>query len=122
MKPSTPTFSFYAIFVLVTLLPAMWLAKLVSDELLQMDGIMGQLVTWGVFQPPAAIVIIAALFFLYERFLWKFPPFSWIHGIADINGRYEGEGEPSYQDGFKYAIAVEIHQTLLSTLVCLYTE
>ena len=45
-----------------------------------------------------------------------------IHGIPNINGRYEGEGESSYQDGFKYPVIIEVHQTLLNTLVCLYTE
>lgn len=122
MKPSTPTFRFYAIFVLLTLIPASWLAKVINDALTGISGPIGQLVSWGVLQPPAVIVIIGVFFLAYERFLWKYPPFNWAHRMPDINGRYEGEGESSFQDGFKYKVVIEIQQTLLTTLVCLYTE
>ncbi len=122
MRKYTPGFKFYALFTLITIVPATVIAQAVTSALTTVPGPFVQFAAWGILQPPTAIAIIALLFVCYNRFLWKIPPFSWIHGIPNINGRYEGEGESSYGDGFKYPMVVEVHQTLLDTLVCLYTE
>lgn len=122
MQKHVPGFKFYAIFTLITIVPATVIAQAITNLLTSAPGPFTQFAAWGLIQPPAAIALVVLLFVLYNRFLWKKWPFIWIHGIPDINGRYEGAGESSYQDGFKYLVVLEVHQTLLDTLVCLYTE
>ncbi|WP_299682865.1 hypothetical protein [uncultured Dokdonia sp.] len=41
---------------------------------------------------PASILFLG-FFYLIDRWLWKFPPFSWIFVIDNFSGTYEGKQE-----------------------------
>ena len=74
-----------------------------------------------VIEAPSTVVVIGLLFWVYEKYLWRVSFISALHGVPYISGRYEGHVESSF-DGKKYSIALEVHQTLTSVTVCLYTE
>lgn len=123
MKPYKLEPRFYIIFTLVALIPSLWLAKLLQKGL-------GEVSTWeplskmaelNIFEAPTTVLIIGILFWIYDSFLWRMPPFTFFNRVPMIMGRYHGEVESSY-DGKKHPIIVEIRQTLLSVHVCLYTE
>lgn len=117
----TPKFFIY--FIIITLGPAMQLAKFFEYLLEQISFIdtIRQFIDLGIIEAPTTVIIIHLLFCLYESYLWKICPFRYIHQIPDINGRYEGEIESSL-DNNKYKIALEIKQTLSNVLVSLYSE
>lgn len=77
------------------------------------------LLAWGVVQPPTVVLVLGIFFLIYERWIWKTPPFSWIH-FPYLGGRYEGSVVSSYDNG-EYPVVLEVRQSLLTTLVCLYT-
>ncbi|PIT88664.1 MAG: hypothetical protein COU29_02765 [Candidatus Magasanikbacteria bacterium CG10_big_fil_rev_8_21_14_0_10_36_32] len=116
-------FKFYIYFVLVALIPAVWLANLLQSGLEQASwSAIKQLAVWGVIQAPTTIVIIVFLFFIYESALWRIWPFKFIHRVPNINGRYRGEIESSVNGGQKYPTVIEIRQTLLNVSLSLFTE
>lgn len=121
MNLHTLGFKFYALFTLVTIIPATWIAQRISEVLAQLPEPVSQFAKWGVVEAPTAVLLIGILFFLYERYLWRLPGIRHLHGIPDINGRYKGDVESSY-DNKKYPIVLEIFQTLSTVKVCLYTE
>lgn len=47
----------------------------------------------AVHEVPFASVIFLGLFYLIDRWLWKFPPFSWIFVVDNFSGTYEGKQE-----------------------------
>ncbi len=47
----------------------------------------------AVHEVPFASIIFLGLFHLIDRWLWKFPPFSWIFVIDNFSGTYEGKQE-----------------------------
>lgn len=40
--------------------------------------------------------IATSLYVGFDRWLWKYPPFSWLHLVPNIAGEWEGEIESSY--------------------------
>lgn len=36
------------------------------------------------------------LYLVFDRWLWRYPPFTWAHSIPDLTGTWEGEIESSY--------------------------
>lgn len=123
MKPYKLEPGFYIIFTLVTLIPALWLARFVQEtiEKASVWEPLSKIVELKIFEAPTTVIIIGLLFWVYESFLWRVKPFTYLNGVPNISGRYTGEVESSY-DRKKYPIVLEIRQTLLSVGVCLYTE
>ncbi len=114
---------FYISFVLVTLFPTVWVARLLEDALRYSPfDFIKSLVELRIIEAPTTVVLIGFLFWAYETSLWRLWPFHYLHKTPYIAGRYKGEIESSYQGGTKYPIILEIRQTLSSVAVCLYAE
>ena len=53
----------------------------------------------GFFKPMSIVTaVLAAVLASFDRWLWRIPPFSWIHGVPDLNGTWIGETRSTYQD------------------------
>lgn len=123
MKSFKVTPKFLIFFTLITVFPATWLAHFFQYLLqhLSSNNLIKQLIDWGLIYTPTTIVIIYFLFWLYEAHFWKVWLFQYIHRIPNINGRYEGETESSF-DNHKHKIFLEVKQTLLNISVNLYSS
>lgn len=113
---------FFIFFTLIVLIPTTIVSKFLQDLLQQFSSIniVKQLIGWGLIEPPTTVLIIIFLFWLYDAHLWKFWPFCYIHSVPNINGRYEGEGESSFNK--KYKMILEIKQTLSNINISSYFE
>src|SRR3989344_2063475 len=122
MHPFKLSAGFYILFTALTLIPATWLAQVLQSALNNSSVTLLHLLAQsrGI-EAPSTVVIIGVLFWIYERYLWRIPFINALHGVPYIAGRYDGHVESSY-DGKKYPIVMEVHQTLTSVTVCLYTE
>ena len=58
----------------------------------------------------SASVIYKVLLYLFDRFLWKFKPLNLILGIPDLNGKWTGTLQSSFDDK-SYDMILEIKQT-----------
>ena len=67
------------------LIPVLGLLWAVSSWMLSM--IWG----YGLLQGTGPTAIVLGLLFCYDRWLWKFPVFSMLNTIPNLNGYYEGE-------------------------------
>jgi len=121
MKFQRLGFEFYALFVLVVALPATAIAVWLGQLLSYLGPPLSNLVTYRIVEAPTAMAIGGLLFWIYEMFIWRIPGIPYLHSRPDLNGRYEGNVESSY-DGAKYPIVLEIEQTLLSVQVRVFTE
>jgi hypothetical protein len=122
MHPFKLSAGFYIVFTAVTLLPATWFAQLFQNLLEHSSGeFLQSLAQSRIIEAPSAILLILALFWIYENWLWRLWLVRTLHGVPYIAGRYEGHVESSY-DGKNYPVVVEIQQTLTNVTVCLYTE
>jgi hypothetical protein len=50
------------------------------------------------YQFPSVTILIGIVVFIIDKWLWKYPPFSWLFWIDDFSGRYEGTLCFQYQD------------------------
>lgn len=115
-------YKFYIFFTLITLIPATWLAQFLQAALQRTSlSLINQFANWGLIEAPTTVVIIGALFLLYELCLWKIWPIKYIHGVPNINGRYDCEGDSSFKNK-KHKAFLEIKQTLLNISINLYPE
>ncbi|MEM8637635.1 MAG: hypothetical protein AAGG51_02280 [Cyanobacteria bacterium P01_G01_bin.54] len=48
---------------------------------------------------PSGLMIFGILFFLFDRFLWKFPGINYLTGVPNISGIWEGSGHIEYFAG-----------------------
>ncbi|TAK57758.1 hypothetical protein EPO17_01165 [Patescibacteria group bacterium] len=121
MKPYHLSTRFYIIFTLVMLVPAVWLAEYLHVVLTHLFNVMSINLPfdWRLIEAPVAASVIAISFWIYEVFLWRFPPFKQFHPCPDINGHYEGHFFRSRNPGVQHDITFEIEQTLRDiSIVC----
>jgi hypothetical protein len=128
MKVFSLSSKFYILFSLILSVPAYWLASILKTvvDSLSTNNVFHYLSSIGIFEAPTTIVILLVLFWLLNRFVWKFCLIRKLFGIPNISGRYEGEltsthTENNEQNG-TYKICIEIKQSLTSISVFLYTE
>ncbi len=106
------------------MIPSFWIARVISgilDNITLMPPV-DDMLRMGLIEPPATVVVMFAFFVLTDRWLWKYPLFSRLFQIPNINGRYEGLLVSSYNESQTYEIVVEIKQTLTNVFVALYTK
>lgn len=57
------------------------------------------------------------LYFVWDRFVWKWPGVVRLHGVPNLNGRWDGHGVSSYDEkedgtpGSEFSLSVTIRQT-----------
>jgi len=114
---------FYIVFTLlfsIVLLPA---TKGINSLLENIDWApLKKLVVLGVFEPPTLVILIVLLLWLYVAYLWKCPVLNLIHGVPNINGRYTGSIQSSYDPEKNYKCVLEVRQTLTRVEINLFTE
>lgn len=43
-----------------------------------------------------ALTVAGIIYWVFDRWLWRYPPFIWLHSIPNLAGTWEGEIESSY--------------------------
>ncbi len=127
MKTYKLSIQFYIIFVLISVLPAMYISSLLKTffEIYFIQHLPQNILVINLplfLEAPATIAIIGLLFVWYENYLWRVKPFRYIHNMPNINGRYKGELISNYDTNRKFSIIFEIEQTLTSVDLMTYTE
>ncbi|KAB2815600.1 Cap15 family cyclic dinucleotide receptor domain-containing protein [Phaeocystidibacter marisrubri] len=94
--------------------------------------LVGWLVDWGISfleqnsvsaTPPATTALLLVILGLYDRFLWKLPLFQYMVDVPNMNGRYKGNlnytfnGKPGSPE-----CTIEIVQTASKIKICTYTK
>lgn len=109
------------------LVPAVLVAEYLQEVILAplFDVLFTNLIfDWRLIEAPVAASVIALSFWVYEVFLWRFPPFKQLHPCPDVNGRYEGiyirnkDQDPKKEND----IVFEIEHTLRHISVVCYSE
>lgn len=122
MRPFKLSPAFFIIFTAVTLAPAAWFARTLQDALVHFPlEFVQQLAAQRIVEAPGTVLIIGGIFWLYEKYLWRFAPIRALHGIPYVAGRYKGHLVSSYDNG-SYDVVLEVRQTLTSVSICLYTQ
>ena len=115
--------SFFILFTLISLIPAVCLTRLFQYILIQINSgsieLIKSFIKLGFIEAPTTLAIIAFFFWIYERFLWYRKPFYYLQRFSNLTGRYKGEYETSF-DGKKYPCFIEIRQSLLQISISLY--
>lgn len=114
---------FYVYAVLLCLILAIPISKFISNLLIKLDiDFLNELNKFGLINPPTTLFIILGIITLYTEYLWKLPLFNLIHSVPNINGRYKGIIESSYNKDQKYHCYLEVSQTLTKINISLFTE
>lgn len=108
--------------VLIGLVPiSFWLAA-GANRFLDQVGIAWPSEAEFLGDPTSAAFCLGLLYYVFNRWLWRFPLLRWIDlvKVPDLNGVWEGELRSSYdQYQTGYPATIEIRQTWTTMSICL---
>lgn len=73
-------------------------------------------------EPLSVLGLISLFFFIYNKYLWKYPVFKLIVDIPNLNGRYSGKIFSDFGEKIKKDCILEIKQTASKIKIFLYIE
>lgn len=128
MKSIHLSYKFYILFSVILIVPASWVAEKIATWIntLPENNFFHYLSSIGAFEAPTTVAILFFCFWLLNNYIWKIPMVLKVIRIPNLNGRFEGTVTSSHtidneQNG-TYPVVIEIHQSLTSIHVNLYTE
>lgn len=79
------------------------------------ESAVSRLVSIGLFGQIAPFALFGFLWWLYDNHIWRFCPFTKLHGVPNLGGTWSGLGCSSFKDPsgdpVEYEMALEITQT-----------
>lgn len=124
MKPYKLKPKFYIYFILILLIPLLYLNKAILYflNLLPQNNFINYLKDFGFLEAPTVIIFLLLVFYILDKWLWKIKPINHLLKVPRIEGRYEGKLVSSYDESKDYKIVVEIRQSLTNISISLFTK